>query len=189
MDTPSRDFTRSLNERTTCRLSLSERAPGISSTSRITPTCMRSQCRGDFFDLVALDDVGGFHVRISVEHDAALHAVLDVRNVVLEAAKAADLAFPNLDGVTHQAGLAGALDGSLGDHAAGDRADLADAERLANFGLAERFFDQRRREETGHRFSDVVDGVVDDVVEADLDPLCLGEARCFARGPHSEADD
>ena len=82
-----------------------------------------------------------------------------------------------------------ALDGAVDDHAAGDGADLADLEDLTDLGLAERLLDLRGGEQAFHGLADVVDGVVDDVVEADLDPLALGEARRLAGRAHVEADD
>ena len=47
---------------------------------------------GDLLDLVRLDDVADLDVLVPVEADAALEALLDLGDVVLEAAQRADLA-------------------------------------------------------------------------------------------------
>src|SRR5689334_7967998 len=110
-------------------------------------------------------------------------------DVVLEAPEAADLPLPDLHRVAHEARPAGALDGAVGNHAPGDGAHLADLEDLTDFGFAEGFLDQGGGEEAGHGLSHVVDGVVDDVVEANLDAFALREPRRLAGRSHAEPDD
>ena len=68
-------------------------------------------------------------------------------------------------------------------------AALRHLEDLTDLGLAEHLLDLGGREEAFHRRVDVVDGVVDDVVEADLDALGLGERGGLAGRAHVEADD
>src|SRR6266542_554479 len=105
---------------------------------------------GDLFDFVTLDDVARLHVAVALEHDAALHPVLDVADVVFEAAQPANFSIQDLDRVAHESNAPRALDRSLGYHAARHRSRLAGLERLANLGLAERLLDERRREKTRH---------------------------------------
>ena len=121
--------------------------------------------------------------------DAALEALRDLADVVLEAAQRAELALVDLDRVADQADLRVALDRAVGDHAAGDRADLRDGEGLAHLGLAQRLLALDRREQAGHRLLHVVERLVDDVVELDLDALLLGELLRLAGRTDVEADD
>src|SRR5689334_13258377 len=100
METRSRDCARSLNERTTLRLSLSDLAPGIERLSLRMPTNMISaELRLDLFDLEALDDVAFLHVLEVLERDAALEPLGDLLHVVLEAAQAREPAGPDDDAV------------------------------------------------------------------------------------------
>src|SRR6185436_17583744 len=133
------------------------------------------QLRGLFDDLVGLDDVVLLELVPASDHHAALVALLDLADVVLEPAQAADLAFVDLDGVANDPQVGFARDPTLGDHAAGDRAHPGDRERLADLQLAHRDLALDRREQAGHRGAHVVERVVDDVVEPDLDALLLGE--------------
>ena len=64
---------------------------------------LRLQNARDLLDLEALDDVVVLDVGVAVERDAALEAFGDLLDVVLEAAQAADLAFPDLRAVAHEA--------------------------------------------------------------------------------------
>src|SRR5690606_16970439 len=89
------------------------------------------QGRRDLLHLVALDDVAFLDVVVAVEADAALVPGRDLADVVLEAAQRSDAALPDLHRIAHQADLRVADDLALGDVAAGDDADLRDAEGLA----------------------------------------------------------
>src|SRR5262245_58990747 len=129
--------------------------------------------RLDLFDIVRLDDVAVLDVVVALEADAALGAVLDLARVVLEALEAGELAGPYDDAVADEPHLGGALDAALDDHAAGDGADLADAERGADLCLAELLLHAPRRQQAFHRAAHIVDALVDDVVEADLHALLL----------------
>src|SRR5438046_1932468 len=77
----------------------------------------RLQLRGFFDDLVRLDDVAGLDFVPARDHDAALEAVLDLADVVLEAAEAADLALVDLDRVADDPEVRFAVDLAVGDHA------------------------------------------------------------------------
>src|SRR6516225_956910 len=95
--------------------------------------------RGDLLDDERLDDVADTHVVEPIEADAALEAGLHLRDVVLEAAQRADLALEDDHVVTQQARLrvARTRDPAVGDHAAGNRADLRNLEDLANLRAAD----------------------------------------------------
>ena len=99
------------------------------------------------------------------------------------------LAGEDHDRVADQAELGLARDLALGDEAAGDGADLGDGEDLADLGLAHELLALDRREHADHRLLDVVDGVVDDLVELDVDALLLGHLLRLAGGADVEADD
>ena len=85
--------------------------------------------------------------------------------------------------------MAIALDGALGDVAAGDGADAADLERLADHGPAQVDDLLARLELAFQGGADVVGQVVDDVVLADLDALLLGQGAGAVVGHDVEADD
>src|SRR5262249_31104290 len=123
------------------------------------------------------------------DHHAALVALLDLADVVLEPPEASDLALVDLDRVADDPEVRLARDLALGDHAAGDRAHLGDGERVADRQLAHRDLALDRGEQAGHRRLHVVERVVDDVVEPDLDALLLGELAALAGGADVEADD
>src|SRR3978361_1265018 len=91
----------------------------------------RLELRGLFDDFVGLDHVVGLELVPARDHHAALVAVRDLADVVLEAPQAADLAFVDLDGIADDPQVRFASDLALVDHAASDRADLGDRERVA----------------------------------------------------------
>ena len=113
----------------------------------------------------------------------------DFAGVVLEALELRELAFVHHDVVAHQPHIGAALDGAVGDAAAGDVADLRHLEDLEDHRVAEHGLADRWREQAGHRLLHVVDEVVDDVVVADLDAGALGGLARFLVGAHVEADD
>src|SRR6516225_9164611 len=101
----------------------------------------------DLLDLERLDHVADLHVLVAVEADAALEALLDLGDVVLEAPQRADLAFVDDAVVAQQAELGAAWDDAFGDVAAGDDAELRNLEGVAHLGAAARDLLQRRLEE------------------------------------------
>src|SRR5262252_4124563 len=93
-DARRRSRRRSFIERTTCRLSLSDRAAGRCSSKRTIPTTMHRPPAGlrpslqrarQLLDLERLELVAFLELGVAVERDAALEALLDLLHVVLEA--------------------------------------------------------------------------------------------------------
>src|SRR6185436_17037417 len=80
----------------------------------------------DALHLEHFDHVANLDVVETLQAQAALEAGLDLGHVVLEALERGELAFPHHDVVAEQAGLRVALagDAAVGDHAAGNGADL-----------------------------------------------------------------
>src|SRR3954471_4684850 len=205
---------RSFTRRTDIRLSLSDCASGrktstdrsatnvetsepgcrawamASPISRLSPAGLGDR-RGDALHGEHLDDVADLQIVVALEADAALEARLDLGHVVLEAAQRAQLALVDHHVVAQQARLrlARALDDAVGDHAAGDGAELRRLEDLPHLGRAEPHFLERRLEDAGHRLLDLVGHVVDDRVQPHVDLLALGDLRGVAIRPHVEADD
>src|SRR5262249_7112062 len=107
------------------------------------------QLRGFLDHFVGFDHVVLLDLVPAGDHHAALVALLDLADIVLEPAQAADLALVDLDGVPDdpQVRLAGDL--ALGDHAASDHADLGDRERLADRQLAHRDLAPDRSQQAG----------------------------------------
>ena len=71
--------------------------------------------------------------------------------------------------------VARARDPALGDHAAGDGAELRRLEDVAHLRRADPHFLERRLEQAGHRLLHLVDDVVDDRVQADVHLLAIGD--------------
>ena len=94
-----------------------------------------------------------------------------------------DFAVEDDGAVADDAHLRVARDLAAGDVAAGDRADLADLEDLADFGAAEHDLAELRREHAAHCLLEVVLDFVDDLIEAQVDCLrCRPDAAPFRRG-------
>src|SRR5688572_24496900 len=90
------------------------------------------QRSGDFLDLEELQLVALVDVVVVLDAEAALEAFLDLAHVVLEALEAVELPGEHHHVVAQQAHTRPPAHRARGDHAAGNRADLADAEHLAD---------------------------------------------------------
>src|ERR1039458_10152448 len=155
-----------------------------------TTTDASGQRSRELLDDERLDDVSDLHVLIARDADAALEALLHLGRVVLEAAKRADLAFVNDAAVANEAYGSRTRDDAVRDHAAPDRPDLRNLERLANLGVPAGDFLLDGVEEARHGFLDLVRERVDDGVETDVDAFVVGELLGLLLGLHVEpADD
>src|SRR6476659_4669005 len=162
--------------RMTCVPSAQTRTPAVSwRAGGSGESRVRLQRSGDFLDLEELEQVAFLDVVVVLQLDAALEAGGDLADVVLDAAHRLDLAGVDDDVLAQQAEARAAADDAGRDHRAGDGADRL----LALLG----------REHAGHRQLDLVDGVVDDVVVADVDAVVLGELPRPGIGADVEADD
>ncbi len=124
------------------------------------------------------------------EVDAALEALADLGDVVLEASQTGDLeAFDDDDTVARDARLGATLDLAALDHRSGDVAELGRAEDLADLGGARLALLVLRLEHALEGELDLLDRLVDDRVVADLDAFLLGVLRVLAFGANVEADD
>src|SRR5258708_38734168 len=123
------------------------------------------------------------------QRDAALEAVLHFAGIVLETLQSADLAGVNHFALANHANLGGARNPAIGNVATGDRADLGDAEDLANLGPALVDFLEHRRQQTGHGALHLVHHVVNDGMNANVDLLALGGSLRIAVRLYVEAND
>src|SRR5512144_2491391 len=86
-DARTRSRRRSFIERTTCRLSLSDRAAGRCNSKRTMPTTMRWPPRGrserarQLLDLERLEPVAFLQLAVAIQRDAAFEALLDLPDV------------------------------------------------------------------------------------------------------------
>src|SRR5690606_25691298 len=144
---------------------------------------------GDLFDPVALDHVANLDVVEVGNVQAALEALADLADIVLEALETAELPLVHLDAVADDANLPTPLDLAVGDHAPSNGTHPGHLEDLPDFGGSEKHFPLFRREQALHRSLNFRHGLVDDVVEADVDLLPLRRHASFARRPNVEADD
>ena len=160
--------------------SLAHRPP-----AQLRPARARTdRLRGEAFDDVAFHDV----VEVG-EADAALVVLLDLADVVAEAAQRLDPVGRDDLGAAPDAGVAAADDPAVGDERAGDDRVLADADDLADLRPALDDLDDLRLEQALEGRLDVVGQLVDDVVQADVDALGLGGAAGGVGDLGVEADD
>ena len=140
---------------------------------------------GNAFHLEHFDHVADLDVVEALQPETALEARLDLRDVVLEPLERGELAFPHDHAVAEQAGLGVALagDGALGDHAAGNRADLRHLEGIAHLRHADALFLEGRFEQAGHGLLDLVGHVIDDRVLADVHLFAIRHLGGVAIGP------
>src|SRR5262249_21647419 len=153
------------------------------------PASLRVPYSADLLNLEGLDDVADLDVLVAVEPDAALEALLDLRDVVLEAAQRPDLPLVDHAVVAEQPQLRAARDRAFRDVAARDDAELRHLERVADLGAPAGDLFQRRLEQAFHRGFDLVGDVVDDRVQAHLDAGFLGLGLRLLLGPDVETDD
>ena len=136
----------------------------------------------------ALDDVA-FHEVVEVgQADAALVVLLDLADVVAEAAQRLDPVGRDDLAAAPDPGAA-ADDPAVGDERAGDDRVLADPDDLADLGATLDDLDDLRLEQALEGRLDVVGELVDDVVQADVDALGLGRPAGGVGDLGVEADD
>src|SRR5216684_7922617 len=82
------------------------------------------QCRGQLLDLEGLDDVAVLDVLELLDADAALEALPNLGDIVLEVAQRADLSLQDDAVVAQQPDAGRARNDALGDHAPRDQARL-----------------------------------------------------------------
>ena len=124
-----------------------------------------------------------------VDADTALVALLDRLHVVLEAAQRVDRAVVDDRAVADDADLVVARDLAVLHVAAGDDADLGNAEQLANLDARGVFLVELRSEHADAGGVDLLDRLVDDAVQANVDALLLGKRLGLGLRAHVEADD
>src|ERR1700730_14775867 len=139
--------------------------------------------------LVGLDHVAEMDVVVA-DADAALEALADLGDVVLEPAQRIDReALRDHDTVADQARLAAAVDRARAHDAAGDVAGPRHPEYLPDLRGAELHLFELGLEHALEGRLDLLDGLVDDRVVADVDALALGKLARPAGRPHVEAHD
>src|SRR5580693_7639537 len=90
-----------------------------------------------FLDFKTLDDVAHLDIVIILESHAALVALIDLADFVLETLQGLQRAFVNDDVIAQQSDLGAASDGAFRNHTTGDFSDPGDVEYLADRGVAE----------------------------------------------------
>ena len=91
--------------------------------------------------------------------------------------------------IADQPHVGAALDGAIGNFAAGDVADLGNLEDLQDLRIAQHGLAQCRRQQAGHRLFYIIDEIVDDVVVADFDAGALSGLTRFLVGTYVEGND
>src|SRR5690349_22098670 len=128
----------------------------------------------DLTRLVDLEHVAFLEVVEALEQDAALEALLDLADVVLEALQLRDPGLVDHGAVADDADVRVALHGAVRHVRAGDRAEARDAEELPDLDLADRLLGADRLQHPDQGLLDVLGQLVDDAVGADLDALAVG---------------
>src|SRR3954453_15392711 len=184
--------------RTMDRFSFSEWTSPSSRSNSIVPTYMSGARL--LLHLERLDDVVDLDVVVVAGGDTGLEGLANLGDVVLETRNPGYVVLKTTHprdrdvvgdhrAVTHQPRLGVAHDRAGADDAAGDVADLARPEHLADLRRAELHLFELRLEHALERALDVLDRGVNDRVVADVDLLALGELARLALGPDVEADD
>src|SRR5262249_19097334 len=137
----------------------------------------------------ALDDVALDEVVEPGEADAALEVLGHFADVVPEPPERLDPVGLDDLAAPPDARAAIADDAPIGDVAPGDHRALADAEDLADLRAALDHLDHLGLEHALEGRVDVVGELVDDVVDADVDPLALRRAARGLGDRGVEADD
>ena len=143
---------------------------------------------GEFFEFVALDHVVFFVVAEAGELDAALHAVADFVDLILEAAQRFEAAVIHGLAVAQHAGALLALHGAIGDDGTADEA-FVDLEDLLHASVAEHLLAGERIQQALHGFFDLVDEFVDDGVELHLHAFAFRGDERLVLYLDVEADD
>src|SRR5437764_11348570 len=153
---------------------------------------LRSFVERRSLDLARLEDlehVAFFHVVEAFEQDAALEALCNFADVVLEPLQLRDRRRVDHGAVADDADTRVAADDAVRDHAAGDRAEPRHAKQRAHFRLADRVLRRDCGELADEGLFDVLGELVDDVVRADPDAFARGELARLGVRPDVEADD
>src|SRR4051812_6985394 len=140
--------------------------------------------------LEGLDHVADLRRAEPAQGHTTLEALADLGGVVLEPAQRADRDIVGHHGAVPQdAGLGVAAEETGADQTAGDETDLGRAEDLANLRGALLDLLVLRLEQTLERGLDLLDGLVDHAVVADLHVRAVGHLLDLVRGPDVEPDD
>src|SRR5262249_28919251 len=118
-------------------------------------------------DLARLEDlehVPFLHVVEAVEEDAALEALGNLADVVLEPLELSDRRRVDHGAVTDDPDARITTHDAVGDHAACDRAEPGDAEEGTYLGLADRLLRRDGCELADERLLDLLGELVDDVI-------------------------
>src|SRR3984885_12231889 len=121
-----------------------------------------------FHSRVALDLVVFLDVIVILHADAAFGSGAHFVDIVFEALQGLQGALENDDVVAQHANRKVAANIAVDDHAARDRAEFARAEYAANRGKPHDLLLDLGRQHAGEQCPDVVDGLVDDAVVADV---------------------
>src|SRR5579859_6472542 len=119
---------------------------------------------------VEFEQIAHVEAREAVDEDAALLALLDLLDVVLEMLEHRDLALVDRRAAAHDADVRAARDLAVAHRRAADDAALH-GESLLDLALADDHVDHLGSEEALERGLDVLDELVDDLVAADLDAV------------------
>src|SRR5690606_23341031 len=121
--------------------------------------------------------------------DPALEAGLHRLHVVLLALERDHLGFRHFDAATIEARLEVALHAAALHPAAGDHADLGDAENLEDLGFTRHFLAVLGLQHAFHRRLDFIHDFVDDAVAVDGHAFLLRQLAHGLAGQHVEGDD
>src|SRR5438270_98292 len=180
--------TRPTTSRTTAR-TLTRRRDATALGRASGPRRARPSHPCDLAFLEGLDDVALLEVLVVLEADAALEALAHLADVFLESPQRRDLALPDDRALAQEPHLGPARDDAVRDVATRNPPDARHREHLADLCVAGDDFFELGLEHADERVVHVGEQVVDDLVEAHLHALALGNLARLAIGPDVEADD
>lgn len=138
---------------------------------------------------VGFDGVARLDVVVAADVETALLSVRNLLDIILVLLELSELTREDDDGVANDTYFGVTRDFALGDDTSGNGADLGDVEGLLDFSRTRDFLFDFRREHTLHGTLDLLDGIIDDGIGADVNFLLLGKSFGTARRTDLEADD
>lgn len=129
-----------------------------------------------------LDYVADLDVLIVLQHYAAIEVLSHFLDVVLTVTQRRDFGSDFDRAVADKSGFCAAHDFAVDDVATRNDSDTRNFEQFSDFGTAEDNLFEFGFEQTFDGFFDVLDGVVNDVVETNVDFFCAASAFALASG-------
>ena len=91
--------------------------------------------------------------------------------------------------ITKQAHFCTALYHTFSNHTATHLADTSNIKYIADFGIAEEFFSQFRRQQTFKAFFHIIGNIINDGIVADINSIAASHVPSLGNGTDVKADN